>query len=204
MLNIFRRRIKFLRQLHSIKNELKIEYFDRDWFVETFNKFLLFLFYFLFVNDFEIYKNMYRFLKIFYLIFVNFLYKKRRILINVFIVILNSHDAHFKNVIEIFDKTIRTLNRDQNLNINEKQTTICVFIMIFLKNMSQQTNNANFFCHNAIMKCRTCLCSKNNRNDFIYNVIVNDRYHWNIVRQRNQIQNLSKQKTKIFCTKNKY
>ena len=30
MLNVFRQRIKFLRQLHSIKNELKIEYFDRD------------------------------------------------------------------------------------------------------------------------------------------------------------------------------
>ena len=201
MLNVFRERVKFLRQLHSTKNELKIEYFDRNWFIEIFNKFFLFLFYFLFVNDFEIHKNMYRFLKIFYLIFVNFLYKKRRILINVFIVILNSHDAHFKNVIEIFDKTIRTLNRDQNLNINEKQTTICVFIMTFLKNMSQQTNNTKFFRHNVIMKCRTCLCSKNDRNDLNYDVIVNDRYHWNIVRQRDQIQNLSKKKQKIFVQK---
>ena len=30
MLNVFRRRIKSLRQLHSTRNELKIEYFDRN------------------------------------------------------------------------------------------------------------------------------------------------------------------------------
>ena len=201
VLNFLRWRVKFLRQLHSIKNELKIEYFDRDWFAKVFNKFFLSLSYFLFVNDFEIHRNMYRSLKTFYLIFVNFSYKKRRILINVFTVILKSHDAHFKNVIENFDKVIRTLNRDQNLNINEEQTTICVFIMTFLKNMSQQTNNAEFFRHNAVMKCQICLCSKSDRDDLNYDVIVNDRYHWNIIRQRDQAQNLSTRKQKVFVQK---
>ena len=120
---------------------------------------------------------MYRFFKAFYLIFVNFSYKKGRILINVFIVTFESHDVYFKNVIEIFNKTIRTLNQNQKLNINEKQTTICVFIITFLKNMSQQANNAKFFRHNAIMKCRICLCVKSERNDLNYDIVINDRYH---------------------------
>ena len=198
VLSLFRRRVRPLRQLHPTRGELEVEYFGRDWLAEAFSKPLLSLPCFLFVDDFGVHRNMYRSLKAFYLIPANLPYKERRILANVFTVTLGPHGAHLKDVIGAFGKAIRALDRGQTLDINGEQTTVCAFIMAFLGDMPQQADNAGFSRHNAVMGCRTCLCSKSDRDNLNYDVIVNGRYHWDTVRQRDQAQDLSKKEQKAF------
>ena len=103
---LYDEKIRSLRHIHQTRDELKIEYFDKEYVVEVFNQFYVFFFYFLFVDDFEIHRNMYRFFKAFYLILICLFYKKRRKIINVFILILNFYDVDMKNVVEAIRRFI--------------------------------------------------------------------------------------------------
>lgn len=68
--------IRFVRFINQIKIKLKIKYFDKNYLIEIFDKSHIFLFCFLFVDNFDIYKNMYKLLKTFYFIFACLSYKK--------------------------------------------------------------------------------------------------------------------------------
>ena len=205
VLNAWKYYVKSLRQFHQIKDEFKIEYFTRQHFIEVFDKSsFLSLFYFFFVNDFDAHKNMYWALKAFYLISICFFYIERRKIVNVFTFTLNSHDVNIRDVVEIINKSLRHFDRDMKIEINEKMQMICVFIMIFLKDMSQQINNNDFARHNANINCRTCLYSKNKRVNLNYNIIENERYHWKTIQQRQYASILSTdKKRKIFMRNTK-
>ena len=83
-----------------------MKYFDRDYIAKVFNNHISFL-YLLFINNFNIYQNIYRTLKIFYFILIYLSYKEKRKIINIFILILESYKANFINVIKAFRKLIR-------------------------------------------------------------------------------------------------
>ena len=183
-------KVRPLRHLHLTKDELKVQYFDREHFAKVFNKSHTSLSYLLFIDDFEIHRNMYRVLKIFYLISVCLSYVERRKMTNVFILTLNSHDANVQDVMKVFNRSIRQLDRDVELVVNEERKIVCAFTMIFLKDMSQQANNVNFSHHSVNLSCRTCLCSKSERSNLQYDIVINNRYHWEIIRQREYAQQL--------------
>ena len=98
--------IRVLRQLYSIYNELKIIYFNRDYLEIIITKSSFYLFYLFFIDDFEIYKNIYYALKAFYFILIYLNYVKRRKLANVFILFLKFYNVNIKNVVRIFYKFI--------------------------------------------------------------------------------------------------
>ena len=50
-------------------------------------------YYYYFINNFGIYKNIYRILKIFYLILIYLNYIERKKFINIFILVLKPHDT---------------------------------------------------------------------------------------------------------------
>ena len=78
---------------------------------------------------------MYKALKIFYLIFIYLIYKKRRKLVNVFTLILKSHEIKLNDIVKAFVKFIQQLNRETKLKINDNMKTMCVFVIIFLNNI---------------------------------------------------------------------
>ena len=170
-------RIRSLRHMHQTREELEIEYLNREYVAKVFSKSHTFFSYLLFIDDFEVHRNICRALKIFYLISVCLSYKKRRKIVNVFTLIVESHDVNLKNIVEVFDRTVRQLNRDQSIEINKENEIVCAFTMTFLSDMSQQANNEDFARHNANMTYRICLCSKNERDDLNYDIVENDRYH---------------------------
>ena len=92
--------------MHQIRDELKMQYFEHKHIAKTFNNYTSFS-YLLFINDFEIYRNMYRAFKAFYFISIYLFYEKRRKIINVFILILNSYDVNLKTIIKVFNKIIK-------------------------------------------------------------------------------------------------
>ena len=80
--------------------------------------------YLLFIDDFEIHRNIYRALKTFYLIPVYLNYQERRKLANVFILLLNSHETKIENIVKVFSKSIRKLDDEVNFDINGNIETI--------------------------------------------------------------------------------
>ena len=120
---------------------------------------------------------MYRFLMTFYLTFVCLSYNEKRKIANQFTFTLNFHEIDIKNVVEAFDKFVRNLNRELELMINEARIFVCVFCVAFLENMSQQIVNENFSHHNVDMSCKSCECSKTERNNLQFDVVERDRYH---------------------------
>ena len=191
VLNMTKCIIRSVCQLHQTREELKIKYFERERLSKVFDRSYISFSYFLFIDDFEIYRNNYCFFKTFYFTFVNLSYKKRRKLINVFILISRSHEVNIENVIKCISKIIRRLNKNNiKMNIVEETVFVCAFEMILLDNMLQQTHNEDFLHHFARMSCRTCYCLRKERENLKYNVVINDRYHREIINQRKYIKNL--------------
>ena len=190
--------IRSFCRLQFTRDELKISYFDREHVEEYFENSHTFLSYMLFIDDFEVHRNMYRALKIFYLISVNLSYDERRKLTNVFTLILRSHDVIIENVINTFAKSIRQLDRDISLIINEDEQEICAFSMSLLEDMSQQTVNEKFSHHSAQKECRSCFCSKKSRENLTFNTIQHERYHFETIKQRQHVNQLVEKDRKMF------
>ena len=87
--------------------------------------------YLFFINDFKMHKNIYKILKVFYLIFICLNYNERKKFVNVFTLTLRFYNAKLNNVIKTFIKFIQDLNREMKLKINNNIKTICAFDMIF-------------------------------------------------------------------------
>ena len=130
-------KMRSLRHLHLTRDELKIQYFDRKHFAKVFNKSHISLFYLLFIDNFKLHKNMYRALKNFYLILIYLSYVERKKMTNVFILILSFHDINVQDMMKVFNKSIRQLNRDVEFIVNKKRKIVCAFIIIFFENIFQ-------------------------------------------------------------------
>ena len=182
-------------RLHFIRKKLKIDYFDREYVEISFFNFFYRIF---FIDVFDVYRNMYRFLKIFCLIFSNLFYEKRRKLTNVFILIFDFHDAILNNVVNFFFKFIRKFNRNFNIEINEKMIEMCSYIMILIDDMSQQIENEDFSYHNVQKNCRICFIFKNVKKNLEFDIIKNEKYHFEILKQKKHAKQLIDENQRIF------
>ena len=81
-------------------------YYNRENFEIFAIYFHIFISYFLFINNFKIYHNIYRVLKFFYLIFTYLNYEKRKKFENIFILFLDSHDEKINEIMKNFNKSI--------------------------------------------------------------------------------------------------
>ena len=142
---------------------------------------------------------MYRALKAFYLISSFLSYEECRKVVNVFIVVLSSHKAKIETIVKVFFKIFRQLDRDvMKMKINEESIFVCAFNMRFIENISQQTNNEDVARHNANMSCRICFCFKTSRDNLDFDIVNNDKYHDETMRQREHAEQLIEKDRKIF------
>ena len=117
--------------MHSTREKLKIDYFDREY-VENFFSFSYILLLYFFLSIVSIFIAIYRALKVFYLISTNLSYKERRKLVNIFTLILESYNIILEYIMEIFFKSIKKLNRDFNLEINDEIEKICTYTIALI------------------------------------------------------------------------
>ena len=193
--------IRFICRFHFIRDELKVSHFDREY-VETFLIDIdFFFFYLLFINDFDIHKNMYRALKTFYFISDNLFYDERRKIVNVFTLILKSHDVALKNVVNAFAKFIKVLNKKTDLYINDQKQKMCAFVFDLIKNLFQQIDNSEFLRHNVQKSCRSCFVFKKVKTNLNFDIIINDRYHFEILNQREYATQLVDENQRMFLRK---
>jgi hypothetical protein len=129
--NIFR----ICDQLCFLRDELKFLIFDREFLTSQQNKKIQFCFFVIFVNVFNLYRNMYKFLIKVYALSTTLSHKKRSKNINCFVFILDLHEINFKNIIIFFRIEIKILDRDYQFRINEVNIIVWIFIITFLENM---------------------------------------------------------------------
>ena len=96
---------------------MKINYFDREYIEFFFFIIIVILFLSIISN---IYRNIYRAFKVFYFISTKLNYKERRKLVNIFTLILELYNVTFEYIVKVFFKSIKKLNRDFSLEINDK------------------------------------------------------------------------------------
>ena len=133
--------------MHFTREKLKIKYFDREYIKDFF--FCILLLYFLFIDNFDIYRNIYKVFKVFYFILTNLNYKKRRKFANIFTLILKLYNIIFKYVMKVFFKSIKKLNRDLNFEINDEIKKIYIYTITLIDDIFQQIENKNFAYYSA-------------------------------------------------------
>jgi hypothetical protein len=113
--NIFR----ICDQLCFLRDELEFMIFDRKFLTSQLNKKIQFCSFVIFVNVFDLYHNMYKFLIEMYALSTTLFHKKRQKNINCFVFTLNSHEVNFKNIIIFLCIEIKILDHDYQFRINE-------------------------------------------------------------------------------------
>lgn len=187
---VFNARFHILRSfdlLHSLRAKLEISAFEKKNLIIRLKNDIRSCSLFIFVDVFELYRNIYWVLTDVYALFAvlcNFDKQKNQ---NCFVFILKFHNVSFKNIINDFRIEIKILDRDCQLNLNEKKTWMWVFIIAFLKNMKQQQKFAEFLKSKIFRCCRFCDANEKNRKNLNRNIILNDRYHHQILKLRRQI-----------------
>ncbi len=91
--HVFNTRINIFRicdQLCFLRDELEFMTFDREFLTSQLNKKIQFCFFVIFVNVFDLYRNMYKFLIEIYALSTTLSHKERQKNINCFVLILNS------------------------------------------------------------------------------------------------------------------
>ena len=96
---------QFLSYSFLLREKLKLKIYSRTFYEKQFdannNNIKIFLSYFLFLNDFDLYWNNYRNFMSIYMIFVAFNFNERMRWVNVFSLIFESHESNFNDVLNI-------------------------------------------------------------------------------------------------------
>ncbi len=200
VLNLKKKLLWSLNQCHSIWAELKLATYTKQHFMQKFDKaFCIFISLLTFIDEFELYNNMYWTLMKLYLIIIFFIFRECARRINVLSLTLESHDSNFSNVVDTLS-FMTELNAELITFIDDKELFLCVFILVYIKNMFQQQKNFDFMNHEAYYDCRFCFIHSNDRINLEFNIIKEDWFHHEVMcmwKNMKQMKILQKNK---YCT----
>jgi hypothetical protein len=110
--NMSIKNIKFVDQLCFLRDELKILTFDKKFLFSQLLQDIESCFFVLFVNVFDLYKNMYKSLIEVYAMSAVLFHKERQKSTNNFVLTLKSHETDFKNIIIFIHTNIKIFDDD--------------------------------------------------------------------------------------------
>ena len=105
---------------------------------------------------------------------------------NSFVLTLGPHGAAFQDVIGGFHPGMKALDRGCQLFVNGKKAWVWAPILAFLEDMKQQQKSAGFLRSKALRCCRFCDADKRNRGDLTRDVVLNGRYHHQVLHLRRE------------------
>ena len=138
---IFELKNKSTRSLQlsaPIRDALELSIYGRTHLTSFSTSFYLSIPLLIFIDTFDLYRNMYRSLIRIYVTIINLSWRERKRRVNVLLLTLDSHVSDFEDVIKVLEPGLIALNRDLKININDVDTFICVYTMTFTENMKQQ------------------------------------------------------------------
>ncbi|KAI1995111.1 hypothetical protein LOZ53_001511 [Ophidiomyces ophidiicola] len=122
-----------------------------------FIKQIIFLSFQLFIDEFELYQNMYKSLTRFYLISAELHAAEQRRQNNVYIIAFDSHAINFSDMINVLDPEFQALKKDFDVHVvSEEMVQVVALCLMFLEDMSQQNDNAELKRSTAMHFCQSC------------------------------------------------
>ena len=140
---------RFVNQFRALRKKLEMKYYDREILVKKFHVNVLFLLFTCFIDDFDLYRNMYRNLCDIYFTSTTLNLKKRQRTRNLYSIIFEFHDSKLNDVVRFMTKRFSMLKKNCSLMINEEKKQIWALILIFTNDIKSQQKVANFFDFNA-------------------------------------------------------
>ena len=189
-----------LNQTHSIRKQFEFEQYIRKHFVDHFDQhvFVFSVFLFILIDEFDLYRNMYRTIMNMYLNFAAFFYRKKIRRINVLSLTLKFHDNNFSNVVAVLQFFMFRFEQNEIVTLNDDQSVfICAFTLIYVSDMSQQQINSEFLKQRIKLSCRFCFINADERDNLNYNIVDKERFHHESMRMKkkmnlmNQIQQIT-------------
>ena len=201
ILNVDQQKIRTFNLFASVRNELEIATFDRQYFTmiffhrrtnmieitDQFARECVSMSFFMFLNEFELFKNAYRSIMNVYIISAILNYRKRNRRANCLILTLKFHEVKLVDVVEILIETFAKLDKNLLINIQKKKKIVCVYIKIFIENMFQQHYNKKLIIFAIIYDCNFCFIIFKKRADLSFDIYFRKRYHFSILNYREKI-----------------
>ena len=179
-------------KVHALRAELEVQKYGRDH-LETRHsttcsvRSMPIL---VFVDDFGIFRNMYRALKGFYVTLAGLPYSERRKIANNFTLTLGPHGANLSQTVSCFKKAFQDLLLGKEFCINGECVILNISVIAFTADMPQQAVNSGALAHQANIGCRSCYCPKEFRGDMEYDIVENGRYYFDVALKRFQGQDI--------------
>ena len=121
-----------------IYGDLKVDYYSRESikvFTPTDELLSISLLFILFIDDFGIYRNIYRALKGFYIILAILGYNERRKPSNEFMLTLRPYSILIDNIIRNLELRLSTLGKGTKLIISSTSTLVKAFLIVLTSNI---------------------------------------------------------------------
>jgi hypothetical protein len=177
-----------IRYAHSTRADIEVIHYGRDHLIsfaaDSEDVKPLSLPLVLFIDDFGVFRSMTRSAKAFHITPASLPYWERRKPGNNFVLTIAPHKADLDNVISNLEEEMTALADGMNIPINGGEggaIHVKAFPLILTGDMPQQSDNAGFLRHNATLGCRCCKIPSNDRADLDYDIVANERYHFDTV-----------------------
>lgn len=175
-----------------LRAELEIKEFTRQHFIDMSKTRCLSVPLQTFIDGFGLYRTTQRSLMGFYQIMANLPFRERARRMNVIPITLGPHGSNFADVVEALvplrdlDQGLTMEIKNPKLDINGP-VQVCAFTLMFIGDMPQQQANSGNKSQRAILGCRSCFISKNERGNLDYDIVANGRFHHQAVQMRRQL-----------------
>ena len=195
--------ITSLCKCHPIRGELEIKTYGRQY-LEQFDKNLsgrktISIPLITFINGFGLYRNAYRSLMGMYFIPASLSFHERARRVNVFPLTLGPHGSNFADVVDAMKARLAVLDKGIEVQIKGETVLLCTPTTLYAADMPQQQKNAGMKSQRAILGCRYCFITNDQRADLDFDTFTNGRYHYQTVNMRKEMDAL-----KTVAARDKY
>jgi hypothetical protein len=149
---------KSIRFTHPIRGDLEVMHYSRQS-IESFASSSFpcrSLPLILFVDEFGVYRNMYRALKGFYISPANVEFQERRKPGNQFTLTLRPYGAVIEDIMRNLELAISKLGKGWIVEIEGNETLVKAFPIVITRDMPASADHSGFYRHNANLGCRAC------------------------------------------------
>ena len=195
--NLSRSMFRPIAQMSALRAELEIEAFGRSYLESMLRENVTSFPLLIFIDDFGLYRNMYRSLTGIYAVSAGLSARDRQKSINAHCITLGPHGSDFNDVFSSIRDSIVAVDRGCLLNINGHNRRVWAPIVAFLGDMKQQQASAGFLGARANVCCRFCDADLDTRTDLSRDLSKYGRYHHQTVQLRRDALTLRTMKERL-------
>lgn len=173
--------------------ELEVPRFGRQSLTDKFRAGKCFVLPFLhFIDAFGLYRNMYRSLLGFYLIFAGLSAHHRAQRRNVLTLGLGPHGVKFEDAVAVLQPALAALDSGMEMEIEGRKVFVSAFPQAYIGDMPQQADNAGLKRQNAMLPCSKCRIQKEDKSELDFDIYTNARSHYQDQIERGRASKMGK------------